>query len=142
MTDRGHAAVEFAMAVGVLLLPVALVVTAFGPWAERRVLAESAAAEAARAAVLQLDQDAGVVVVAQAAANHGLAPELMRIGWCGAEPAPLTTPTGICPMSRGTEVGIRVEVWVPLIDTPWGAVGGLWVSAEHSEAIDLYRSLP
>ena len=67
--DRGHAAVEFAMAVAVLMLPVALVVTAFGPWSERRVFAESAAAEAARAAVLALDVSSGSDVVSRATAG-------------------------------------------------------------------------
>ncbi len=65
MSDTGHAAVEFAMAVAVLLLPAALVVMAFGPWSERRVLAESAAAEAARVVVIELDHAAGVAVVVQ-----------------------------------------------------------------------------
>jgi hypothetical protein len=50
MNDRGHAAVELGLAVGLLLLPVALVVLGFGPWSERRVFAEAASAEAARAA--------------------------------------------------------------------------------------------
>ena len=88
MSDTGHAAVEFAMAVVVLLLPAALVVTAFGPWSERRVLAESAAAEAARVAVIELDHGAGVAVVVQSISNHGLDPDLVRIGWCGADPGP------------------------------------------------------
>ena len=41
--------------------PVALVVTGFGPWSERRVTAEAAAAEAARTAVLELSVEAGSV---------------------------------------------------------------------------------
>jgi hypothetical protein len=53
MRDRGHAVVELALGVGVLLLPAAIVVLSFGPWAERRVDAEAVAAEAARTAVLQ-----------------------------------------------------------------------------------------
>lgn len=142
MRDRGHAAVELAMAVGVLLLPVALVVTAFGPWSERRVLAESAAAEAARIAVLRLDHQAGADAVQRAVANHGLDPSGVRLGWCGAEPAALTAPAGACPMARGTWVEATVEVWAPLVETPWGGVGGLWVTGSHSEPVDLYRSLP
>jgi Flp pilus assembly protein TadG len=69
--DRGHAAVEFGLAVGLLLLPVALAVLAFGPWTERRVFAEAAAAEAARAAVIELSTVSGAVVVSDMAANHG-----------------------------------------------------------------------
>ena len=52
MSDRGHAAVELALAVGLLLLPVALAVLAFGPWSERRVFAEAAAAEGDRKSVV------------------------------------------------------------------------------------------
>ena len=142
MIDRGHAAVEFAMAVAVLMLPVALVVTAFGPWSERRVFAEAAAAEAARAAVLNLDETAGVDVVAESADGYGLDSDLVRVAWCGSTPGPLVTPSGVCPMSRGSTVSVVVEVWAPLITTPWGPVGGIWVSADHTEPIDLYRSLP
>jgi hypothetical protein len=142
VTDRGQAAVELALAVATLLLPVALVVTAFGPWSERRVLAESAAAEAARAAVLTLDLGAGTEVATQAVVGHGLDSDLGRLGWCGAEPTALDDPAGVCPLTRGSVVEATVEVWTPLVNTPWGAVGGLWVRASHAEPVDLYRSLP
>lgn len=142
MIDRGHAAIELALAVGVLLVPVVLVVSSFGPWSERRVLAEAAAAEAARATVIQLDHSHGVRAVEQAITSHGLPAELVRLGWCGAAPGPLSAPSGSCPLSRGSSASAVVEVWVPLIHTPWGEVGGLWVSASHSEPVDLFRSLP
>ena len=139
MNDRGHAAVELGLAVGVLLLPVALAVLAFGPWSERRVFAEAAASEAVRAAVIQLDTSAGNQVVKDMAANHGLGPDLIRLSWCGAgsDDVPET-----CTFDRGAVVTAEVEVWVPLVTTPWGEVGGLWVGASHSELVDLYRSLP
>lgn len=139
MSDRGHAGVELALSVGVLLLPVALVVAAFGPWSERRVTAEAMAAETARAAVLELSQDAGEVVLAALLAGHGVADEQVRIGWCGATPA--ATPSGSCLLQRGGTVSVTVELWTPLVSTPWGPVGGLWVVGEHAEPIDLYRSL-
>jgi hypothetical protein len=139
---EGHAAVEFALAVGVLLLPVALVVMAFGPWSERRVEAEAVATEAARATVLELSQAAGQELVATEVAGLGIDPSLVRVGWCGSESAGLGEPvSGVCPLSRGSVVSVTVELWTPLIATPWGAVGGLWVSADHAEPIDLYRSL-
>lgn len=139
MRDRGHAAVELALAVGVLLLPVALAVLSFGPWSERRVTAEAIAAEAARAVVLELDHAAGAEVVSAAAEAAGLETGSVRVGWCGTAPAPV--PAGSCLLTRGSAVSVNVEVWTPLVDTPWGPVGGLWVSASHSEPIDLYRSL-
>jgi len=140
--ERGHAAVEFAMGVAVLMLPIALVVTSFGPWSERRVFAEAAAAETARAAVIALDQDPGADVLSRAAAGFGLDQELVRLGWCGAAPGPLPGGAGNCVMSRGSTVSVEVRVWTPLFDTPWGVVGGLWVVAEHVEPVDLYRSFP
>ena len=142
MSDRGHAAVELALGVAVLMLPVALVVTAFGPWSERRVLAEAAAAESARAVAIDLDHGAGAAVVARMTDQHGLGEGEVRMGWCGAESAGLAAPGGVCPLIRGGVVAVQVEVWAPMVVTPWGPVGGLWVSAEHSEPIDLYRSLP
>jgi hypothetical protein len=130
------------MAVAVLMLPVALVVTAFGPWSERRVLAEAAAAESARIVAVELDHHLGPIVVARMTGQHGLADDQVRLGWCGANPASLAAPAGACSLARGGTVTSVVEVWAPLVVTPWGPVGGLWVRAEHSEPIDLYRSFP
>lgn len=141
MSDRGHAAVEFALAVGVLLFPVALVVTAFGPWSEMRVDAEAMAAEAARATVLQLDQAFGQAQVIADVVSLGLDPSHVRVGWCGAGPSPMDSAAGACPLTRGSVVSVTIELWTPLISTPWGPVGGVWASADHAEPIDLYRSL-
>ena len=142
MNDRGHAAAELGLAVGLLLLPVALAVLAFGPWSERRVFAEAAAAEAARAAVIELDTGGGAAVVLDMASNHGLGPELVRLGWCGAEAVEVSGDPGSCGFGRGAVITAEVLVWVPLIATPWGEVGGLWTGAVHAEPVDLYRSLP
>jgi hypothetical protein len=142
MRERGHAAVELALAIAVLILPVALVVLAFGPWSERRVLAEAVAAESARVVALDLDHSHGVEVVARMTGEHGLGSAEVRLGWCGASPTQLSTPLSLCPLTRGSTVVVDLEVWAPLVTTPWGPVGGLWVSASHSEPIDLYRSLP
>jgi hypothetical protein len=139
MRDRGHASIELALAVGVLLLPVALLVTGFGPWSERRVEAEAVAAEAARAAVLDLSHDAGIAVVASHTSMLGISSDIVRVGWCGSTPE--LEPAGACVFERGAVVSITVELWTPLMETPWGSIGGLWVAGEHSEPIDLYRSL-
>lgn len=142
MREHGHAAVELALGVGLLLLPVALVVMSFGPWLERRVVAEAAASEASRAAVLALDHSSGGRSAAAIAAAYGLEAESVRLGWCGASPASPGTFAGSCPLTRGSVVEARVEVWAPLFTTPWGEVGGLWVGSTHSEWVDVYRSLP
>jgi hypothetical protein len=137
--EQGHAAVELALATGVMLLPVALVVIGFGPWSERRVEAEAMAAEAARMAVIDLNHDSGNAVISSMASDYGRPRDLIRVGWCGATPTLETA--GSCLFTRGAAVSIVVELWTPLVDTPWGSIGGLWVVGEHSEPIDLYRSL-
>ncbi len=138
--DRGHAAVEFGLAAGLLLFPVALAVLSFGPWSEARVASEAMAAEAARAAVISLDLDSGESVVDQMAANLGFEGSEVRLGWCGEAPA--RGGVGSCVLARGAEVVAEVNVYTPLFTTPWGGIGGLWVDATHSEPIDLYRSIP
>lgn len=140
--DAGHAAVELALGVAVLMLPVALVVLSFGPWLERRVSADVIAAEAARAVVLSLKHEAGLEVAQTLAGSHGLRFDQVRLGWCGAAARVLPAGAGSCALTRGAVVEVSVEVWVPLIQTPWGAVGGMWVSSSHGEPVDLYRSLP
>jgi hypothetical protein len=141
VSDRGHAAVEFALGVGLLLLPVAILVLGFGPWSERRVVAEAAAAEAARTAVVSLDVAAASIVVEEIGANHGLEPQEVLLGWCGSTPAPASEAVDACTLARGTIVEAEVRIWAPVVETPWGAIGGVWVTARHEEPIDLYRSL-
>lgn len=138
MSDRGHAAVELALGIGLLMIPTALVVLGFGPWSERAVLAEAVASEASRAAVVALAVDGGNLVSGEMAANYGLGPDQIRVGWCGSDPA--VGGAGECSMGRGSLVAATVQVWVPLINTPWGSMGGLWVSRSHTESVDLYRS--
>ena len=139
--ESGHGAVEFALGVGLLLLPVAILVLGFGPWSERRVVAEAAAAEAARAAVITLDAGAGEVVVAEMGANHGLEADQVLLGWCGSEPTPVSESRSGCSLARGSVVEAEVRIWVPLVQTPWGPIGNVWASGRHAEPIDLYRSL-
>lgn len=140
--DHGHAAVEFGLATGLLLIPAALAVLSFGPWSEARVLTEAAAAEASRAAVISLDHARGETVAAEMTANHGYQSPEVRLGWCGHDPVPIAGSNGACPMERGSEVVVEVGVFTPLFSTPWGAVGGVWVSGSHAEPVDLYRSIP
>jgi hypothetical protein len=139
-SERGHAGIELALGVGLLMIPAALVVLGFGPWSERAVFAEAAAAEASRAAVLALSVDAGNSVAGEMGANYGLVADEIKVGWCGEPPA--QGGSGSCPISRGTDVEATVEVWVPLVATPWGSMGGLWVARSHTESVDLYRSFP
>ncbi len=139
LADKGHAAIELALAVGLLLIPGALVVLGFGPWAESAVFAEAAAAESARTAAIHLDVTDGNALVDEMATNYGLTPDEYRVGWCGATPE--ASGNGDCLFGRGDVVSVVVEVWVPLVNTPWGTIGGIWIGRSHNEVIDLYRSL-
>lgn len=138
--DNGHAGIELALGIGLLMIPAALVVLGFGPWLERSVLAEAAAAEASRAAVITTSVDAGTAVAAEMGNNYGLTDDQIRVGWCGA--LPTESGNGSCQFDRGSSVEATVEVWVPLVNTPWGSMGGLWVERSHIENVDLYRSFP
>lgn len=140
--DSGHAAVELVLAVGVVILPAALLVLSLGPWLEQRVTARAVAAEAARAAALDLDLTAGANVAMQLTISRGVSVERARLGWCGAAPSQIDAPSGSCSLARGSVVTAGVELWVPLVTTPWGPIGGLWTGAIHSEPVDLYRSIP
>lgn len=142
MRDHGHAAVEFALAVGVLLLPAALFVVSLGPWLEQRVAAKAVAAEAARAAAIDLDLEVGAGVARKLIETHGLRLDQARLGWCGVAPSEFDKPSGSCQLTRGSVVAAEVELWVPLVVTPWGPVGGFWTAARHTEPVDLYRSIP
>jgi hypothetical protein len=137
--DAGYAPIEVALGIGLLLLPIAVAVLSFGPWLETRVVAEAAAAEASRAAVLAIDTGVGDAVIVEIAANHQISPDEVEVGWCGAVPA--ASPAGACTFERGSLVSVEVRLWTPAITTPWGEVGGVWVSGTHSEPVDLYRSL-
>jgi hypothetical protein len=132
--------VELALGVALLLLPVALGVLAFGPWIERRVVAEAAAAEAARTAVVSLDLSRGGQVVSDIGSNHHFSPDTVRLGWCGSEPGPAAESVSGCSLARGSQVVAEVRIWTPLVATPWGSIGGVWVIASHAETIDAYRS--
>jgi hypothetical protein len=127
-------AIEFALGVGVLVLPVAALVLVLPGWAERQSMARVAAAEAARTVVVASDWATGIAaggeVAAEVAANHGLAPgDLEAVRFSGS-------------LVRGDTVTAAVTVRVPLTVVPGlAAAGGFSVTASHSEPVDRYRSL-
>lgn len=132
--DGGSVAVELAMGVGVLLLPVAVLVLLLPTWVERQSMARLAAQEAARAVVLA-DSDASARTAAEEAArtiaaNHGLGQDLRTVEVSGG-------------LVRGGTVTATVRVRVPLTALPFaGDVGGFTVTARHREPVDRYRSFP
>ncbi|MGH9164280.1 MAG: pilus assembly protein [Acidimicrobiales bacterium] len=108
-TQRGSAAIELALAIGLLLLPVALLVITLPTWPERQTVARAAAAEASRAVVLAASWTEGAddaeAAVAQAAANHGLDPADVTLELAGG-------------LERGASVTARVTVEMPALVLP------------------------
>lgn len=135
---------ELALGIAVLVIPAVLAVVSFAPWLERQAFVRTAAAEAARAAVLAEGDPAaaGSAVVADLAIGRGLSPSAVRVRLCDGPEWPAGTGGGSCVLVRDSFVTVVVTTEVSLMVTPWGSVGGLSVSAEHAEPVDAYRSLP
>jgi hypothetical protein len=131
--DGGAAAIEMPLAIGLLLLPIAMVVMLVPQWPERQTVARAAAKEAATLYATAPDEASGAALaqssVAQAAANHGLPAGAMTVAlggeWC-----------------RACSVTATVTVEVPAINVPFaGTVGSFTYSSTSTARIDDYRSL-
>ena len=137
-SDSGFIAVEYAAAIGLLLIPVTLLVVTLPKWPERQMIARVAAEEAVRAAVLANDWESGTAagedVAEQVVTNWGLEPDAITVTWPG---------EGTGPLSRDATVTVDVEVTMPALWIP--AVGefewGPGWSVQHTEAVDKYRSI-
>jgi hypothetical protein len=146
--EAGHAAVELALAVGLLLLPVAILVLSFPTWIERQSMARSAAREVARIVVLSPDPVQGAATAAHRLAdiahNHGVDPAGVTLCYAVhavTEAAPSTC-TGLVRVARGEAVTAYVTVPLPALEFP-----GLPIrltersfTVTHTERVDLYRS--
>ena len=132
-------ALELALGVGLLLLPVAMLVAVFPGWAERTAMAKVAAQEAARAAALSESAAEGIAageaLAAQIAANHGVpASELTT---------EISVPVDAAgDLMRGAEVtaSVTVEIRMPALPLP-GTGWSIDRTITHRERIDDYRSL-
>ena len=131
--DRGSAAIEMPLAVGLLLLPISMIVMLIPQWPERQTVASASAKDAASIYANAEDPVTGAAdaaaSVAQAATNYGLAPGALSIelsgDWC-----------------RACTVTARVTVDIPAIDLPFaGSLGSFTWTASSSARIDDYRSL-
>jgi Flp pilus assembly protein TadG len=130
--ERGAVAVEFAMGIGLLVLPIALLVLTFPTWSARQAAATAAAQEAARLVVVAQPCGSGdgaaQQIVTEIARNRGIDPNTMKLRLSGSEQA-------------GGRVTARVTVTMPLTRFPGiGGVGAWRWTAEHAEVVDPYRS--
>ena len=129
--ERGTAALELPLVVGLLLIPLGLLVLHIPVWIERQHAARDAAAEAARAVVVDTD---GVVaadveaVVDAVGAGYGLAPGALRLRLD----------------QDDTWVTARVTVTIPAARLPGlGSVVALeWTASHQERRPDLGQRLP
>lgn len=157
MKERGSTPIELALGVLLILVPVALMVLSFGPWLERRSFVRVAAREVARFYITSDGADPSSQLLAMAGTYRI---DSVRLGLCGAEPEAVHPDGGISsqcpPLDEVADLGVAgggvsatVEVEVPLFVLPWSdaggnrrTVGGVVVTATHTEYVDLYRSFP
>jgi hypothetical protein len=137
--ERGVVAVELALSVLVLLVPVAILVLSFAPLLERRTLARSLAVEIARSIVISDGQvGPGLERMLWQAEVSGVGPEEVRVAVCGDQLREVVDVTGRCSI-----VGPTVEVSVEVAVEPNLLPGGpMSVTYTHREPVDPYRSRP
>ncbi len=146
--DRGAAAIELALGVLVILIPLALLALSFGPTLERRSFVRAAAAETARYIVMSEGAESEAIdrLRASAAAN-GLRPSEVGVSLCGGPVTGLFAPlesscVGVDGLGRGTLVEVWLEADVVVIPVPRIEGAIVKVGYRHTEIADLYRSIP
>lgn len=128
--DRGSVVLELPLAVGLLLLPVAVLMLVLPQWPQAQTIATSAAKQAATlyttAETPQAGAAAAQAAVAQTAANFGQPMTLTITGeWC-----------------RGCTITATVTTDVPAVQVPFiGSTGTFHWSASSSSRIEDYRSI-
>ena len=130
--EGGHVAIEFALSIGLLLLPVVLLVAALPSWTEREHAATVAAREAASAAVGAYPGDGradALDAVEETLANYGIPASAVETTFVRDD------------IRRGGMVSVRVTIEMPAVVVPGiGTVGGFHWSAVQSRRVDDYRS--
>lgn len=132
--ERGSVAVELPLALGLLLLPLALLVITVPAWPERQTVARAAAIEASRVAALAGSFEEGIeegnAAVERSARNQGLDPSDLSVSWEGS-------------FRRGGSVTANVTVRMPALVVPGLTTVDAWVwTASHTERVDDFRSFP
>jgi hypothetical protein len=128
--DRGTVALELPLAVGLLLLPIAVVVMVLPQWPEAKTIAATTAKQAATLYVNAPSQAQGAAdaqaAVDRAAANYGRPINASVDGaWC-----------------RGCALTVTITIHVPAVQIPFiGSTGSLDYTATSTARIPDYRSL-
>lgn len=134
--ERGFVAAEFALGLGVLLVPMTLVVLTLPSWSERQAVARAIAREVARAVARDGVCKTGVAagLTELMAANLGVPRADLDVSLdclAGAQLPP------------GGELRVTVSVYMPGVTIPGlGALGEWRWTAEHRQPVDAYGSAP
>jgi hypothetical protein len=146
--EEGFAAVEWALGIGLLILPLVIAVTSIAPVLGRLNTARVIATETARAVVLADDwergTDAAMDLARQIARNRGIPDS----EWCtgaAVRDCVAVTITGSVPgsLERGAEVYVDVQIPAAALAIPFGGeMGAIDLHGTHTERVDDYRSLP
>lgn len=147
--DAGYVAMELALGLGVLVLPMALLALSFPGWVDRQSLATAAAQEAARAVVVSPSSEEGEAtarrLVSEIAANNGLDADGLVVCFV-THPGEVTAPTGCgdVELQRGAAVTAHVQVRLPAVFLPGlgVSIGEVVRTVSHTEHVDRYRGLP
>ena len=118
--ESGFTAVEWAIGLGLIVLPLVIAVMSIAPVADRLSTARTIAQEAARALVLAEDWESGAVaardIAQQVARNHGLE----SAEWCAAaaDSCEGLELSGSSPgvLARGEEVYVTVRISAPAVE--------------------------
>lgn len=133
-SEDGFSALELALGVGLLLIPVTMLVVALPIWMERQSAARLASQEAARVVATAGDQASGMAagrsLAARIGANHAIPEGDLDIAISGS-------------LVRGGQIAVTVTVVMPALPLPWldEHTSFQW-STTHTESVDLYRSFP
>ena len=134
ISDRGSTPIELALGLMMIVVPVAIVVLLVAPVFEARNFARRAAAEAARAGVVALEDPLGEAsaAVSRLAAGLDMQPDAVTVEFCDSAP---------CSWARGATFVVEVSIQVDQVSELL-PLGSLTISARHGEQIDFYRSRP
>jgi hypothetical protein len=134
--EHGFVALELAVGIGLLVLPVACLVVTLPTWSERQTTARAIAREVGRTTATAgvCDRAEAEATTREMAANLGLGPGDVSVA--------LDCRPG-ARLARGGTVTARVTVQVPAVALPGIGPAGAWSwTAAHTEPVDPYRSFP
>ena len=140
VSDKGFAAAEWVVAIGLMMLPMVMVVGSIAPWIARQTMGREISQEAARSIVLAVDLETGLAAAERLAddilANYELSRDDFEFVSIRLEPPS----AGIF---GGVDVVVEVRVRVPALTIPgFGAIAEVWWNTSHVEHVDDFRSFP